>query len=424
MLSAPAITLAWLVRLRWGAAFSQAAAILVAEFALDMELPLEPLGALVGATVLTNLVLAVRLSRSPEVGPRVPGAILAFDTFVLTGLLYFTGGPSNPFSILYLVHVTLAALVLGMRWATFMVALSALSYAVLFVAHEPLAGMEHAHHHGHASFSAHLQAMWIAFTVAASLIAYFVARLASALRTREQELARAQRVAARAEKLASLTTLAAGAAHELGSPLATIAVASKELERSIRQTPDEAVEDARLIREEVDRCRTILKQMSADAGETAGEAPDLVSAASLLELCKRRLGDAAAARVVLARAADVKIQCLVEGLVQVLVILTRNAIQASSEGEAPVTLSVRAVGDRVEFVVEDRGVGIPAAVQHRIGEPFFTTKSPGEGMGLGLFLAHAFVERCKGRLRWTSEEGKGTTMTIELSRRMEHVREG
>jgi two-component system, sensor histidine kinase RegB len=419
--SAPAITLAWLVRLRWGAVVGQVLAIALGRTVLGLDLPLAALGGLVAVTALTNVALVAWLARSPDVALRVPGAVLSLDTLVLTGRLYYSGGPSNPFSVLYLVHVTLAAVVLGMRWAGFMVVLTAVSYAVLFVAHRPLAGMEHAHHQGHPSFSAHLQAMWVAFTVAAALIAFFVARLASALRSRERELAEAQRVAARAEKLVSLTTLAAGAAHELGTPLATIAVASKELARSIRQTPDEAVEDARLIREEVDRCRAILKRMSADAGEAMGEAPEHVTGRELLDRCAKRLGSVedVAARLKVNAADDVALECLADGLVQVLVSLVHNAFHASRAASAPVMLSVRDAGDVVRFVVEDHGTGIPREIVHRLGEPFFTTKPPGEGMGLGLFLAHAFVARCRGRIDLDSAEGRGTVVTLELPRTME-----
>lgn len=414
------ITVAWLVRLRWGAVLGQTLTIAVAVLGLKLDLPIVPLAVLVLTTVVSNAALALRLRRAHDVATRTVGLVLAADVFVLSGLLYCSGGPSNPFSVVYLVHVTLAALVLGVRWAGAMVALSAVLYAALFFWHVPVAALDHAHHHGGSSpFSVHLQGMWIAFSVSASLIAYFVARVAGALRAREAELAEAKELAARSEKLASLTTLAAGAAHELGTPLGTIAVASKELERSIRADADEALDDARLIRTEVERCRAIVQRMSAQAGDTMGELPQATTAAEAFRSCLERLGREADASVVI----DVDVTeaapfaCPPEGLVQVLLSLVQNARWAVRQaGAGRVVLTSSCTAESVRLVVEDDGVGITAAALARIGEPFFTTKPTGEGMGLGIFLARTFAERWGGSFEITSREGEGTIATLELPR--------
>ncbi len=406
-----AITLAWLVRLRWGAVIGQAVTILTSELVLRLGLPILPLGILVTVTALSNAALALWLRRATEVSDAAAVIVLAADTLMLTGLLYFSGGPANPFSILYLVYVTVAALVLGLRWALATVVLSAASYAVLFFRHQRIVALEHAHHGGSA-FSIHLQGMWVAFTIAATLIAYFVSRVASALREREAELARVQQVAARAEKLASLTTLAAGAAHELGTPLGTIAVASKEIERAIRSSPDEALEDARLIRSEVERCHAIVQRMGARAGETVGELPERTTSSAIVARCVERSG-AKSARVKAGAVEDVSFVCPVEGLVQVLLNLVQNGVDASTED---VLLAADATPAAVRFHVVDRGSGMSVANLARIGEPFFTTKAPGSGMGLGVFLAYAFADRCGGKLAYSSEEGQGTRVALELPR--------
>jgi two-component system sensor histidine kinase RegB len=226
--SAAAITLTWLVRLRWGFFFAQAAPIVVARYVLAVDVPIGALAVVVAAAGVSNFALGAWAKNQPDPSDAALGVVFALDTLLLTALLYFSGGPANPFSAFYLVHVTIAAVVLGMRWAAVVVLLSVLSYATLFFAHVNVPAMEHAHHSGTA-FSVHLQGMWVALTIAASLIAYFVTRVSGALRAREAELLRTQELAARNEKLASLSTLAAGAAHELGSPLGTIAIAAKEL---------------------------------------------------------------------------------------------------------------------------------------------------------------------------------------------------
>lgn len=420
--SPTAITVAWLVRLRWGAVLGQAVTIGVAIVGLELALSVLPLALLIALTAASNGVLAIRLRRGEEPSTRTIGGVLAGDIFVLSGLLYYSGGPSNPFSVMYLVNVTLAALVLGVRWAGAMVALSALLYAALFVWHVPVAELSHAgHHHGASPSSVHLQGMWIAFTIAASLIGYFVARVAGALRARESELANARALAARTERLAALTTLAAGAAHELGTPLGTIAVASKELERTIRRSADEAIEDARLIRTEVDRCRSIVQRMSAQTGDTMGEVPRLTHAQEIFDGCIERLGKDATTNVVVAPGHDVPFTCPVEGTVQVLLSLVQNARWAVRDG-GKVVISSSCTPDTVNLVVSDDGVGIADDLSSRIGEPFVTTKPPGEGMGLGLFLARTFAERCGGAFDIRSSKERGTIATMTLPRTTERRR--
>jgi two-component system sensor histidine kinase RegB len=207
--------------------------------------------------------------------------VLVLDTLFLTALLALTGGPANPFAALYVLHVTLAVVVLGSGWGWSILVLSGGCYAALFLAHNAIPGLNDV---TSAEWWLHLRGMWLSFVVAGSVIAYFVSRISSELNTREQELAFIQAQMARNEKLSSLSTLAAGAAHELGTPLATIAVVAKELERSAtRLDPSGTVaEDARLIREECERCRGILVQMSAKAGETVGEMPGPIEPDRLL----------------------------------------------------------------------------------------------------------------------------------------------
>ncbi|MGH7436910.1 MAG: ATP-binding protein, partial [Polyangiaceae bacterium] len=342
---------------------------------------------------------------------------LLVDAGLLTVLLYYSGGPSNPFSVLYLVYVTLAALMLGVRWASALVAVTATGYALLFFEHVPVDGMEHMHHAGTSAYSIHLQAMWVAFTVTAGLVAFFVGRLQHALRKREAELASAQRLAARSERLASLTTLAAGAAHELGTPLGTIAIASKELERSLDGRTDlgSLAEDARLIRDEVERCRRIVHEMSGRSGEAMGEALESVSVEKLTSEVRSRT--AAAERLVVHIDPSVGAQVMVpvRGLTQALGHLVKNALEASDRSQDNrVDLRVNSEGSLLGFEVLDHGVGFPAGALARAGDPFFSTKPPGSGMGLGLFLVNVFAEKWLGRLTLESTEGRGTLARLEL----------
>ena len=388
------VTLRWLVRLRWVAAAGQLAVLVLSNAVLGLALPLSSTLALVALTAVSNALLAWRSTREPAPSDRLLAAVLLFDVLILAGLLALTGGPSNPFSVLFLVYVTLAAMVLGPRWAWTIVIASVAGYGALFLL--PDAAAAHQHHGGSPM---HLQGMWLAFAVAASLITVFVTRIASELRTREREVERLSHQAALTDKLASLSTLAAGAAHELGTPLSTIALVAKELERALaQQQPVDAqkVEDAKLIRAEVERCREILRQMSSDAGQAVGERLEALPLTELSRLLRDSLSAAERTRVHLELGVEsAVVRVPPRSLVQALRNLVRNGLDASA---GDVTVVLAQVGDRLSVRVQDRGPGMAPEVLARAGEPFFTTKEPGRGMGLGLFLARAVAEKLGGSL--------------------------
>jgi two-component system sensor histidine kinase RegB len=256
----------------------------------------------------------------------------------------------------------------------------------------------------------HLQAMLLAFAVAAVLTAHVVVQLSAAIDRRDVELAVARVEVARAERLAALTTLAAGAAHELATPLGTIAIAAAELDRALASQPDALRDDARLIRAEVRRCRDILDRLATDAGDTRGEAPETLDAVRVVAGVRSELA-ADAARVDVAGATVAcRVSAPPRALVTALVNVVRNALDAGTR----VHLDVAADDARVRFIVRDDGPGMSPTVLARAGEPFFTTKPPGRGMGLGLFLTRTLCEQLGGRLEIASTPGAGTTVTLVL----------
>jgi two-component system sensor histidine kinase RegB len=404
------ISLDWLIRLRWGAAAGQAATIAAAWGLFRPPLPLERLGAFVLALLVSNLLLS-RARRAVAFPRALCGAALTLDALLLTGLLHATGGASNPFSVLYLVYITLAAVVLGVRWTWFLAALSVGCYGLLFAAFVPL---EHVTHLA-PGMQLHLQGMWVAFCVAAFLTAYFVVQLSTAIERRDAEVSAMRDRAARSERIASLTTLAAGAAHELGTPLATIAVAARELERSIRTSAgvqDAAlVEDAALIRSEVDRCRAILNRLGAQVGQTPGEAPVGITAPELLEAVLLSLPERERERVESSARGDTAVKVPRNAVLQVAANLLRNAL-AAGDGDVGLSIETGPAGLRVE--VRDDGPGMAPEVLTRVGEPFFSTKAPGSGLGLGVFIARSLCEQMGGRLTLESSPGRGTTARVEV----------
>lgn len=399
--------LRWLVAVRWASLALQAATIAIAHAVLDIALPTGELALVIAAGIASNLALAWLARRAPDDAESTVGAALLADTLLLTVLLWLTGGPSNPFGILYLVHVTLAAIASRARWTWAVVVASIAAYGLLFVTHRALPG---AHGHGTGeALSGHVEGMFVAFALAACLVAFFVTRVTAAL---EEERARS----ARASRLVGLTTLAAGAAHELATPLGTIKIAAAELERALEGRDDlrEAREDAQLVRREVERSRAVLDRLAAGAGESAGEQPERVAIVALARDATALLG-ARGARVV-ARALEGEVVAPRRAVAVALASLLGNAIDASP-AEAVVDLEARALGDEVRFVVRDRGSGMPPETLARIGEPFFTTKPVGLGMGLGVFLARSLAEQLGGSLEHRSTPGAGTTATLTIPRR-------
>ena len=312
--------------------------------------------------------------------------------------------------------LALAAVLLPSAWAWALMAVSLVSFASLFL-HE--AATHPAHHvqmhmDNAEIMAAHLRGMWVAFALAAVFIVFFVQRVSSALAERERELRVTRAHAERRGKLASLATLAAGAAHELSTPLSTIAIVAKELQRSLTSVPvaPEVQVDLQLVRDQVARCRDILDRMAAHAGENVGEPLAAVTVRRWVDAALD--GFAARGRVVVeASDPDAMFVGPPRALADALRGLLKNALQASPP-DAPVTLRVASANGRIRASVLDRGRGMTPDVLARVGEPFFTTKGPGEGMGLGLFLTRALAEQLDGEFHIVSRAGAGTEAWIDL----------
>jgi two-component system sensor histidine kinase RegB len=404
------VNIQWLARLRWAEIAGQASTVLAGQFLLGGRLPIAALLAVVAVGLVSNLGLELyffgdrrRGSQTRPVHEWTIAFVMMLDIAILTALLYLTGGPHNPFAFLYLVQIALAAVLVRALWTWMLVGLSFVSFGLLLVAHQPLAIPD----------DSRMVGMWVALLVAAAFIVYFLLRITAALAQREAELTQARGLAARRERLASLATMAAGAAHELSTPLGTVALAAKELERALTKADNsELAGDARLIREQVGRCRTILEQMAQGAG-TLGENVAACSVGELLEEALVGIRESPTVhREISDEVARSTLRLTPRAVTQALRSLITNA-QDASPPNAAVVVTVRRDGDQLAVAIRDRGGGIPSDVMARIGEPFFTTKAPGRGMGLGLFLARAVIEGVGGTLQIDSMPA-GTEVQVML----------
>jgi two-component system sensor histidine kinase RegB len=427
------INLAWLQKLRWAALAGQLATVAVVHDWMQIEVPLDKLLGVLSLAAATNVALGFWLRSRSFAGSEwagrgewISGSLMMLDNLFLTVLLYYTGGPSNPFTVFYLVNIALAAAILPARWAWILDGAAFLCFAFLFAAHVSLPALEHGHEHEHAMhhgtrtapgpMSLHLQGSLIAFGGAATFIVYFITRISSELARREAELDEARERRLQSDKLAALATLAAGAAHELATPLSTIAVLARDLELDLADSnlSEQAFHDVQLVRAEVDRCRRILDSMAAGAGESVGEELVELSPAELLESAFRELP--VADRIELEMPAVVaarRLRVPKLALCQSLRALLQNCFDASPT-DGQVRISIASRDPWLELSMTDTGAGMPEEVLRRAGEPFFTTKEPGSGMGLGLFLARRTIERIGGSVTLESAVGVGTRATVRL----------
>lgn len=411
------ITLSKLERLRWLAVIGQSATVLIASFA-GIDLPIRLLLTLIGLTALSNFSLRYFRTLQTRWPQALLAGIIGVDTVLLTIMLYWTGGAHNPFTSFYLLHLAIGAVTLDALLAWLTTGLCTVCFAILFASPHPLS-MPH-HHSSQMTMSLHLQGMLVAFILSGCCISYFITRLRRELHRREAELAQSRTRAARTARLASLATLAAGVAHELATPLGTIAVISKDLEHAAMQMrgSNDLTEDAKLIRSEVQRCRDILGKLNRDSTGGLGDAPEAVRISAILEQLRDRVWVGQGNQLDIDnQVGDLVLFVPKEPIIQALVTLTNNALEASRPGTA-VRMLITHLETDIRFEIRDQGPGMSSQIMAHIGEPFFTTKEPGRGMGLGLFLVRTLAEELGGALEVSSVPGAGSTFALTLTQEM------
>ncbi|HEB49303.1 MAG TPA: HAMP domain-containing histidine kinase [Desulfobulbus sp.] len=416
------IAFTWLLHLRWGAVVCQLLLITAIHLLFSIQLPLLIVSAIILFQAASNLVFAA-FKKKKKWLDRMLVTGMFMDILLLTLLLFYTGGPMNPFTSLYLVHIVIASIILRPKITWILLLFTVSCYAALFqlpdqsgAAPFPIGGTAPvpACHATTGStpdkMQIHLQGMLLAFVLTALFIVFFVSKIQQSLNNYQETVASLNEEKNRSERLASLATLSAGAAHELATPLSLIAVISGEMYHTLlnKEHDDELIQDARLIRQQVDICKEILYHMTADAGQPMGEQPILLELGDLLSELER---DFAAHRLhIVNRAGDLAMQVPRRTMKRALSGLIKNGFDAGENMEVRMTCFRE--GDRLAFLVEDNGIGMDEETLARATEPFFSTKEPGQGMGLGLFLARSVGERYGGGLLLESRPGSGTRATL------------
>ncbi len=394
----------------------QVAAFVVAIVYLHMRLPYVPAMVVIGVMVGFNLWTRYRSRHATKIGEGELFLQLCMDAISLTVLLYLAGGATNPFTALYLLPITISTIILPARFTWLLVGLTVLCYSLLIPFNIPLP-MNHDLHAANTEFNLHVLGMWLGFILSAGLVAFFVVRMGESLRRQESLINQQREESLRNERLLALGTQAATTAHELGTPLQTISLLIDELGESIT---DEAqtTEILATLKMQVERCKNALAELSAVAGNPAATSGGLMAVEEFLDewqaglqACNMRITPG----VVCGKGPPACFLLVDRMLYQALNNLVDNAVRACAHH---VAVAVEWDEGVLSIVIEDDGPGMNEAILRlSYTGPVDTGKG---GMGIGLFLSRAVIERFGGRLAFRDRESGGTCVEVVLPVRQQN----
>ncbi|HEY6631408.1 MAG TPA: ActS/PrrB/RegB family redox-sensitive histidine kinase [Rhizobiaceae bacterium] len=400
-----------LVRLRWLAIVGQSVTVVIVAYGLAFPFPVITCFALIACSAGLNVYLSLQYPSTHRLRPLAAFAILTFDAAQLAGLLYLTGGLTNPFSLLMAVPVVISATSLPLAVTVLLGGMVIAMATLLAFLHLPLPW------YGGAELAMpfiYIAGTWVALASSIAFTAIYAFRVAEEARLLANALSSTELVLQREQHLSALDGLAAAAAHELGTPLATIALVAREMERTLGADPAHA-EDVRLLRSQSERCRQILKQLTSLS--TEGEAH------------LARLPLTSLVEEVIAPHRDFGIEINLEpgerqgpepvgrrnpGVIYGLGNLVENAVDFAKES---VTVKWGWDDEQVVLTVVDDGPGFPPEIVSRIGEPYMSTRQGAErggGLGLGLFIAKTLLERSGASLSFRNSNTPGEGALVEI----------
>jgi two-component system sensor histidine kinase RegB len=400
-----------LIRLRWLAIVGQSAAVLIVAYWLEFPLPVSLCFALIALSAWLNLFLAFRYPATHRLPPQFALGILLFDATQLAGLLFMTGGLTNPFALLMTVPVVISATSLPARWTLLLGLVVVAMATVLVFYHLPLPWYPETML---AMPFIYVAGLWMAVVSSIAFTAIYAYRVAEEARLLANALSATELILQREQHLSALDGLAAAAAHELGTPLATIALVAKEMERALGGD-SRFREDVVLLRSQSERCREILKRLTSLSSESEAHMARLPFTSLIEEVTAphRDFG----IRIVMEpglRAGAEPVGRRNPGVIYGLGNLVENAVDFARE-----TVVLRWSWDdtRVELNVTDDGPGIPPEIIDRIGEPYMSKRPAGDsgsGLGLGVFIAKTLLERSGAAVTFgnAGEPGKGAIVRV------------
>lgn len=436
----------WLIHFRWVTGASLLFLVHVAKGIFEVNFSL--FLALLPVFIVTGSNAA--LWRRLQNGRLLPSGsltalIILVDVALLTLVFWRIACVLNPFVVLYIIYVFFCALMIRPARAMLLIVFTLACYVGFFGSADPMvmddkalarvrqAGLlpDPEQMRAFTLFAGHIRedllsysrVLFAVFFVALIIMGFLVVMVRLSIERQQQTINELEKIRSRTEKLAALATFAAGAAHEFSTPLSTVAVAAGEMLYHLREQGGnpELIEDCRLIRDQVSRCKEILYQMSADAGEHLGENAETFQVRELVGTVLESFAPTLNGHLVFAN----NVECMqltlpMRTLVRTLRNVLKNAMDASEPG-MPIFLSCTMDTSHIFFTVRDHGSGMDGETVKRALDPFFTTKEPGRGMGLGLYLAQTMVQRYGGEIFIDSRPGEGTMVTLTFARDQVHA---
>ncbi|MFA5120854.1 ActS/PrrB/RegB family redox-sensitive histidine kinase [Zavarzinia sp.] len=398
-----------LVLLRWLAIGGQVGALIVVSAVLGFPLPVPAIVIPVLASVLVNIVLQLVYPASKRLTEREAYLYLAYDVLQLAALLYLTGGLQNPFSFLILVPVTISATILELGLTIGLGALALACITILSIFHLPLPWRGDP-----VDFDpVYLLGIWASLALGMVFIVTYAWRVAAEARRLSSAVAATQDALAKEQQLSALGALAAAAAHELGTPLATIAIVAGELADELGDGPH--ADDIEILQSQTRRCREILSRLSRRPEDMRDTTFSILPLTALVE---------AAAAPHIRRHVRFSLEIAGSGpepqvkrsaeIIHGIGNLVENAMRYAAD---QVVIVADWDADEVVVAVSDDGPGFPIEVLESLGEPYVTTRT-GEGLGLGVFIAKTLLEHSGGRISFFNRVDGGAEVAIRWPRRI------
>lgn len=374
-----------------------------------IDLPPWPIGALLLAMGLLNILTLLRLRHTLPVTSLEFFIQLLLDLLCLSLVFYWSGGANNPFVSYFLVPVCVSAATLPLGYTLTITGLSILSYSLLLFFHQPL-DIVSPQHHGHSGWNLHVLGMWLNFFISACLIAIFVVKMASDLRRQENQLNRLREDQFRDEQLMAVATLAAGTAHELGTPFSTMKMLLGEMHRDYPE-PASLQQDIQLLQQQLELCTNTLRNLVHTAEQSKdGQFPRQ----SLHHFCQQLLAHWSITRpdvqpkVHYADHLPNLYQAFHPGIAQALINLLNNAANASPSG---ISIYIRWTMHTLDWQIDDEGPGIEPGLAKQLGKSFITSH---QGLGIGFYITQATLERHGGSVSLHKRQPRGTTTQVKL----------
>lgn len=435
----PRQNLKWLFILRNMMILGEGFLVVMFVYGLNIQIPEQQLWLVIVAIIVVNMYTSMRLQTDDPVTEMELFSQICIDVFSIAALLYLTGGASNPITWVFLLPLIITAIMLPQAYAWYMVILTTSMYSILIAFNVPLPSIEpHAPDPAlfHPSpnmlnyemlqkqhqisdnhyYNLHMFGMWFGFVFSAGIVAFFVVELANTLKNRERSLAEAREQALRDERVVALGTLAASAAHDMGTPLGTIAIVVHDL---LQEFPPgdfpEINEKMEILQNQVNRCKDTLSLMSASAGEMRAESGKVMQLTSYLDdVISQWRTHKPTAKLnyfvdsnISADAQIIAERTLTHALINIL----NNAVEASGAGQC---VEFHAKWDSCEMMlkIRDYGPGFTPEIIKVVGKQPVSSKS--KGLGVGLFLAYSTINRLGGKIELCNVDSGGACVEITL----------